>query len=104
MTRGLVLHSTPVIGTSLVCYPVRVRVGLTETKADFGQVHNSSVSRLYKVISFFITHVGSYCRTWLEGRNHGDSVRVKLGPKDSKSLTRFVVHKRGKNLPFVGAV
>jgi hypothetical protein len=74
MTRELVLHLTLVIGTSSVRF--LVRVGLIETEVGRGQVHNSSVLQLYKAISFSIARVDCYCRTWLEGRNHGDSVRV----------------------------
>ena len=48
---------------------------LIETDADY-QAHNPSVLRLFKEISFSIARVDFYCRTWLEGRNHGDLVRV----------------------------
>ena len=80
-----------------------VRIGLI--RAEVCRQVNSSGLRLSKGISFSIAHVDCCCRTWLESRNHGDSVRVRLHAKELHVTDALLtVHKRGKHLPYVGAV
>ena len=52
-----------------------LRVDLIKVEVDDHQV-NSSASLLFKAISFSIAHVDCCCRTLLESKDRGDSVRL----------------------------